>query len=324
MNAARTVERRSSNVAARPRRRAAAPASRAAAAAVSHGILAPERQRALLERVSDPEAPERRRRAAEEELVAHNMRLVYSLAAKQIHRYVDGRGPSGSSGTVAALEDLVQEGVVGLINAIRRFDPSRGRNFTPYAACLVRQRVRYAAEEGTKPIKLPDYTASALAQRRRAYSRLLAALGREPEVEELASELKWSEARTASTNDTARWMATMRAIPLGAPGEVHSEDRLPLHDTLADRGPNDDDDPLLARVGDDALAEALSSLPEREREILERRHGLRGREPESLVEVAGKMGLSDEGVRKSQRRAEHKLKGMLAPALIGGSEFAAA
>lgn len=318
MIAERTVER--GNVVTRPR--SAAFAARVAPGA-DHEILDSGCQRALLACVSDPEAPERDRWAAEEKLVAHYMRLVNLLATKQLHCYADGRGPLGQ-GTVAAREDLVQEGVVGLIIAIRRFDPSYRRDFASYAARLVHQRVRYALEEGTRPIKLPDHTASTLAARRRAYSLLSASLGREPEVEEIASELNWSEAKAASVNETAQWMSTLRAVPLGAPGEGRSEGRLPLYETLADRPPNADADPLLERVGAEALAEAISRLGEREREIIERRHGLAGRDPESLHEVASKLGITHEGVRKGQRRAQQKLKALLAPALIDASRFRAA
>lgn len=321
MIAEKTVERSSRGQQSHPRtgHGDAQPSRPSRYSPVGHEILDPESQRALLACVSDPDAPDRIRRAAEEKLVVHYMRLVYSLAARQLHRYADGRGPLGQ-GTVAASEDLVQEGVVGLIVAIRRFDPSHRRDFAAYAARLVRQRVRHAAEEGTRPIRLPEHTASALAARRRAYVLLSVALGRDPEVGELANELNWSEARTASVDETAQWMSTLRAVPLGAPGEAQSDERLPLHDTLADRQAGDDD-PLLQRVGAEALSEAISRLDEREREIVERRHGLCGRDPESLHEVARKMGISHEGVRKGQRRAQQKLKAMLAPALIGASRF---
>lgn len=318
MIAEKTAERGGNAV----NRRAAALAAKVAPGS-EHEILDSGTQRALLACVADPAAPERERRSAEETLVAHYMRLVNLLASKQHHRYADGRGPLGQ-GTVASREDLVQEGTVGLITAIRRFDPSHRRDFAAYAARLVHQRVRYAAEEGSRPIKLPDHTASTLAARRRAYSLLSASLGREPEVEELAGELNWSAAKAASVDETAQWMSMLRAVPLGAPGEGQSEERLPLHETLADHAPNADDDPLLERVGAEALNEAIARLDEREREIIERRHGLAGRTPEPLMEVARKMGLSHEGVRKGQRRAQQKLKAMLAPVLIGGSRFQAA
>lgn len=280
---------------------------------VEHEILDHQRERALLLRARDGRLPGAERRAAEDELIAHNMRLVHSLA----NRYASGRAYMEISGTVSTIEDLVQEGLIGLVHALRRYDPSHGMSFACYAARLIRQRVRAAAEEGARPIKLTNNAAADLAKRRRAYSELCVALGREPTAEELAEQLGWSVARTASVEATARWMSGLLAVPLDARGESGDEPDRPLHEKLACEDPADDEDPLLARVGRDGLLAALRALDCREREILERRYGLGGRAVQTLVEVAKAMGLSDEGVRKAQRRAERKLKGLLADSLIG-------
>lgn len=280
---------------------------------VEHEILDHQRERTLLLRVRDGRLPGGARRAPEDELIAHNMRLVHSLA----NRYASGRAYMGISGTVSTIEDLVQEGLIGLMNAIRRYDPSHGMSFACYAARLIRQRVRAAAEEGARPIKLTNNAAADLAKRRRAYSELCVALDREPTAEELAGRLGWTAARTASIEATARWMSGLLAVPLDARGDCGDQPDRPLHEKLACEEPADDEDSLLARVGRDGLLAALRELDCREREILERRYGLGGRAVQTLVEVAGAMGLSDEGVRKAQRRAERKLKGLLAGALIG-------
>ena len=280
---------------------------------VEHDLLSRRRERALLDRVRDSRLPTRTRRAAEDELIAHNLRLVYSLAS----RYASGRAYMGASGTVSTREDLVQEGLIGLVHAIRRYEPAHGISLACYASRLIRQRVRTSAEEGTRPIKLTDNAAGALAKRRRAYSELSATLGREPTCEEVAGRLGWTVARTASVEATARWMAGVTAVPFDSRGAVSGEADRSLHEKVAGEDPLEEEDPLLGRVGRDGLYSALAELEPREREVLERRYGLGERTPETLVEAACGMGLSDEGVRKAQRRAERKLKGLLASSLIG-------
>jgi RNA polymerase sigma factor (sigma-70 family) len=224
---------------------------------------------------------------ARDQLVTHNMRLVQSIA-----RAYAGRG--------LALDDLIQEGVLGLMKAIERFDPSLGHRFSTYATWWVRQAVRRGLAEGGRDVRLPEHVVGLAGRVRRAAADIWASAGREPTTAELATATGATEAWVE------RAMAAMAApVSLDAP---YSEDgALTLADVVADDVPGA---PEIAaeRASGETLADLLGRLSDRERAVLMRRFGFDDGHELSLGEVAEHLGISRERVRQIEGKALEKLR----------------
>jgi RNA polymerase sigma factor (sigma-70 family) len=229
-------------------------------------------------------------RRAREELVEAFLPLIAGVA--RIYR---------SSQTITRVE-LIQEGVVGLLRALERYDPRLGTPFWSYAGWWVRQAMQQLIAELTRPMVLSDRSLRRLAQLKRAHGEYLAEFGREPSGDELS-------ARTGLSHSQVAEMLALESAPrsLEEPLRGGDGDLGAFGELLVDPLSTDAYEQLLDQSEIEQIRALLASLSERERMVLRARYGLDGRE-QSLREVGERIGLSAERIRQIEQRALGKLR----------------
>lgn len=203
------------------------------------------------------------------------------------------------------VEDLVQEGAIGLLEAIDRYDPANGAAFSTYAFWRVRQSITHALTDRGRLLRLPKD----VLERRRALARAgstLTSTGRRPTPRALAEATDLSLAEVADALDAPGTTASLDA-PLA--------DGRPLETALADPAASDPEATVLAELEREALERALDRLPPRQRAVIDAHFGLDG-EPRTLAQVGAALHVSPARVRAIEREALHDLAVELEPALL--------
>jgi RNA polymerase sigma factor (sigma-70 family) len=245
------------------------------------GQLTPSRERELRRLVRQGEA-------ATETFVKANLRLVVSIAK----RYQAAEVP---------LLDLVQEGNLGLIHAVEKFDWRRGFKFSTYATWWIRQAITRGIANTGRTVRLPLHAAELLATVTRARGRLEGTLGRRPTIAEVAADLGLEEHRVT---EILRHAAEPRSLsePLGSEGDTEFGDMVEDHSAVSPF------DAAAASLLSGEVAKLLIVLDERERAILQLRFGLDRGEPRTLDEVGAQFQLTRERIRQIEARAMSKLR----------------
>jgi RNA polymerase primary sigma factor len=198
-------------------------------------------------------------------------------------------------------EDLVHEGIVGLLEAVRRFDPERGTRFSTYAAWWIRKHILEALHAVEAPLRLPDHRRREVGRIARAASDLGALLHRAPLREEIS-------ARMATTVERVDRLLAGRATAVSLDEGRAEDDPSPLSERLADPRARLQERGMIAAESRRALLEAFSGLPPRQKYVLGRRLGIDGGPELSLREIGVELNLSRERVRQVETAALRVLR----------------
>jgi RNA polymerase primary sigma factor len=202
------------------------------------------------------------------------------------------------------IEDLVSEGNVGLLQAARHFDPSRGAKFISYAVWWIRKAIIRALSDQSAGIRLPHTQRRKIRAVLDAERQISDELGRRPGREDIARRLRTSTARIDRI-----LQAKIHEVSFEQP--VHGGSDIPIRDSLADASRPAPESALIRSEGRVKVRGALAGLRDRERKVLTQRFGLDGDRPLSLRELGGQLGLSPEAIRLIEKRAMKKLRRVL-------------
>jgi len=247
-------------------------------------LLTPEEEVALFKRMQQGDDK------AREQLIEANLRLVLSIASQFAQK------------SVVPLEDLVQEGCLGLIRAVDKFDWRRGTRFSTYAVWWIRQYIVRAIAEHSRFIHLPFHLVESLAQLVAVTQRLTQELGRQPSDQEVADVLGLPVERVEE-------MMALLSPPLSLEAPVDEEEELVLEDIIPDPNTISPEDAYYRAYAREQIRTILAeSLTEREWEVIKLRYGLLDGQTYTLDKIGQIFKISGEAVRKIEQRALEKLR----------------
>ncbi len=226
---------------------------------------------------------------ARQHMIKANLRLVVRIAKDY-------------SGMGLPLLDLINEGNIGLMKAVERFNPKKGAKFSTYGAWWIKQSIRRALSNQSRTVRLPVHVADRVSKLHRANFALREELGREPTDSELAADLDMSVAKLNQ-------LRTASMIPLSLDGSVNrnDEDSAELGELIRDERAATPDELLSSKMLPQEIQELMTELDPRETEIIVKRFGLDGRPPRTLEQVSKTFKVSRERIRQIQELALKKM-----------------
>lgn len=248
-------------------------------------LLTAQEERTLAKRIVDGDEEARNL------LARANLRLVVSIAKKYV-----GRSPD------LTLLDLIQEGNLGLFKAVDKFDFTKGFKFSTYATWWIRQAITRALADQSRTIRIPVHMVETMAKYKQVSRRLAQDLGRDPMPEEIATEMNVEVDKIYQIEKISQDTISLE-LPIG-----DDDDRSRLSDFIADDKIVAPDQEVAHSILTDQITEILDTLSEKERKILEMRHGLLDGTYHTLEEVGSEFGVTRERIRQIEAKALEKIR----------------